>query len=63
MEFGENKEQERCYSGNTKREKDSQLCYIDGHLSSLECRVGTKTPKYKGGVVLRRDIVRDDSGA
>ena len=28
-----------------KREKESPLCHIDGHLSSQECGVGTKAPK------------------
>ena len=30
---------------NHKRDKESPLCYIDGHLSSPECRVGTELPK------------------
>ena len=39
------KSKKRCFSGSTKREKESPLCCIDGHLSSQECRVRTKAPK------------------
>ena len=47
-----------------KRQKESPLCYTDGHMSSHERGVRTKiTKKYKGRVVLRGDIVKDDSGA
>ena len=48
------------------KEKESPLCYIDGHQS---CHVknmrsrNPKLPKYKARVVLREDIVKDDSGA
>ena len=45
LSVGENEEQERCYSGSTKREKESPLGYIVGHVSSQECRRGTKAPK------------------
>ena len=30
------------YSGSTKRQKESPLCHIDGHMSPHECGVGTK---------------------
>ena len=32
----------RGYSGGTKRQKESPLCYIEGHLSSQKCGVGGK---------------------
>ena len=35
----------------------------DGHLSSQKCGVRNTLQKYKGRVVLRGDIVKDDSGA
>ena len=35
----------------------------DGSLSSLEFGAGTQFQKYKGRVVLRGDIVKDDSGS
>ena len=55
-------EQKGGYSVSTMREKENPLCYIDGHLSSQECGVGTEVPEvYRGRVVLRGDIVKDDS--
>ena len=40
------------------------FCLTDGHLSFEECRIGGKsTKKYKGRVVLRGDIGKDDSGS
>ena len=41
MEFGKSHEQKGRYSGSTKRQKESPLCYIDGHMSPQKCRVGT----------------------
>ena len=41
----------------------SSFCLTDGHLSFEECRIGDKAPKYNGLVVLRSDIVKDDSGS
>ena len=35
---GESQEQEGGYSRSTKRQKESPLCYIDGHLSSQKMR-------------------------
>ena len=35
------KSKKRDYSVSTQRQKESPLCYIDGHLSSLKWRVGT----------------------
>ena len=43
--------------------KESPLCHIDKHISPQKCKIGTKLQKYKGRVVLREDIVKDDSGA
>ena len=39
------------------------ICLTDGHLSFDKCCIGGKAPKYKGRVVLRGDIVKDDSGS
>ena len=33
MGFGKSQEQEGGYSGSTKRQKESPLCYTDGHMS------------------------------
>ena len=41
----------------------SSFCIIDGHMSFEECRIGGKHRKYKGRVVLRGDIVKDESGS
>ena len=44
--------------------KDCSLCYIDGPMPSQELGVGPAVPKkYKGLVVLRGDVVKDDSGS
>ena len=52
---------------NTSGSKDvgrkSSFCVTDGHLSSEKCWIGGKAQKYKGRVVFRGDIVKDDSGA
>ena len=39
---GECQEQKGGYSRSTKRQKESPLCYTDGHVSSQECGVGTE---------------------
>ena len=46
-----------------KKEKESQLWHIDGHLSSPDAELEPKHQIYKGRVVLRGDIVKDDSVA
>ena len=47
-----------------KQEHKRSFCLTDGHLSSEECRFGDKAPKiYKGRVVLRGDIGKDNSGS
>ena len=38
------------------------FCVVNGYLSSQEFGGGAKIQKYKGRVVLRGDIVKDDSG-
>ena len=48
----ESQEREKCYSWSTKREEANPLCYVDGHVSSWECRF-----------VFRRSMVKDDPGA
>ena len=45
-----------------KRDK-KKVRYIDGHLSSQNAELEPKFQKYKGRVVLRGDIVKDDSGS
>ena len=44
-------------------QKESPLCYIDEHTSPQKRGVRTRIRKYRGRVVLRGDIVKDDSGA
>ena len=39
------KEQKRGHSGSTKREQESSLCHIDGHLSPQKCGVRTEASK------------------
>ena len=51
MATGTSQKQEGGYSRSTKRQKESPLCFIDGHLVT------------SSRVVLRGDIVKDDSGA
>ena len=59
-----NQEQEGGYSRSTKRQKESPLCYTDGHMCHLKnAELGPKLQKYKGRVVLRGDIVNDSSGS
>ena len=62
MATGISQEQEGDYSRGTKRQKESPLCYIDiCHLKNAELK--PQLQKYEGRVVLRGDIVKDDSGA
>ena len=63
MKFGQSQEQEGSYSRSTKRQKKKvqfatlmDMC----HLQTAELE--HKLKKYKGRVVLRGDIVKDDSG-
>ena len=41
----------------------SSLCINNGHMSSENAELESKHQKYKGRVVLRGDIVEDDSGS
>ena len=46
------------------QKQKSSFCVIDGSVSSQEFGVGTSiSKKYKGRVVLRGDMVKDDSGS
>ena len=38
----------RGYSGSTKRQKESPLCFIDGHLSSQNAELQQKLQKFQG---------------
>ena len=52
------------HPGRTKRQNESPLCHIDGHTPPQKnAELEPKLQKYKGRVVLRGDIVKDDSGA
>ena len=42
MAAGDGQEQKRSYSGGSKRQRESPLCYIDGLMSSLKSGVRTK---------------------
>ena len=62
--FGKNQVQKGSYSGSTKRQKESPLCFIE--LKNAEF-VGSQnyrsTNEELCRIVLRGDIVKDDSGA
>ena len=63
MAADESQEQKGGHSGSTVRRQNGPFCYSDGHLSSQEFGVGTTNSKSKGRVVLRGDIVKDESGS
>ena len=42
IEIGKSQEQEGGYPGSTRRQQESPLCHIDGHISFQECGVGTQ---------------------
>ena len=63
MATGESPEQEGGYSRSTKRQKESPLCFIDDICYPENAELEPKLQKYQGRVVLRGDIVKDDSGA
>ena len=47
-----------------KERRTVHFCYADRHLPSQKFGVGTPiSQKYNGRVVLRGDIVKDDSGS
>ena len=63
VEFGENEERKRCFSGSTKRKRKVHFATLMDicHLKNAELE--QKHHKYKGRVVLRGDMGKDDSGA
>ena len=63
MGFGNSQEQEGGYPGSTKRQKDVLFATLMD-ICHLKMRsYNPKLQKYKGNVVLRGDIVNDDSGS
>ena len=46
-----------------KRRGYSSFCIINGHLSSENAELEAKHQKYKGRVVLRVVVVKDNSGS
>ena len=54
-------EQKGGHRRGTEKQQQSSLCFIDGLVSEKELE--PQFQKYKGRVVLRSDIVKDDSGA
>ena len=58
--FGKSQEQKGDYSGSKKRQKESPLGYIDGHMSPQKAELAPKLQKYRGRVVLGGEI-KDDS--
>ena len=63
MTADESQEQERSDRKSKEQGHKSSFCVIDGSLSSQEYGAGTSVQKYKGRVVLRGDIVNDESGS
>ena len=55
--LGKVKSKKEAHSVEAQREKESPLCYIDGHLSSQNSELEPKYQKYQGRVALRGDIV------
>ena len=53
----------RGHQRGTEGREDSSFFYTKGHMPSQKLGVGTQVQKYKGRVVLRGDIVKDDSGS
>ena len=60
----ESQEQEGGYSSSTKRQRESPLCHVDGHMSPQKMRIWTQTCRStKAESCSGGDIVEDDSGA
>ena len=57
----ESQEQETGHREGIKRGKDSSLCNADGLLPFKNSELEHKGQKYQGRVVLRGDVVKDDS--
>ena len=63
MASDESQEQKKGHPKGTKRGKDSSFCYANRFVPPQELGLGAKFQKYKGRVVLRGDVVKDDSGS
>ena len=63
MELGKCREQKGVYPGSTKRQQESPLCHIDGHVSSQKFGIATKITEVQWQNCVLGDIIKDDSGA
>ena len=63
MEFGKSQEQKGGHSGSSKRQKESPLCPIDGHLTPQKMRRWSPNYRSTKAESCSGDIVKDDSGA
>ena len=63
MAIGESQEQEGGHSGSTKRQKKVHFATLMDPCHLKNAELEPKLQKYKGRVVLRGDIVKEDSGA
>ena len=63
MGLGKSHEQKGGYSGSTKRQKEVHFASLMDICHIKKRELEPKLQKYKGRVVLRCDIVKDDSGA
>ena len=66
MANDQSQEQQRGHQRGFERREDSSFSYAGGHLSSVISKNSELEPKfqeYKGRVVFRGDIVKDDSGS
>ena len=59
----ESQKQERSDRGSKESRQNRTFCVGDGPLSSQELGVGASISKIQSRVVLRGDIVKDDSGS
>ena len=63
MGFGKRQEQEGCYSGSTKRHKESPLCCTDGHICHLKnAELEPKLQKNTKAETIRLKINSNDFG-
>ena len=63
VELDKSQKQETSDRGSKDVGRYSSFCIINGHMSSENAELEAKHQKYKGRVVLRGDIVKDDSGS
>ena len=64
VELVERQEHKGGYPGSTKRQQESPLCIVDGHVSPQKCGVRTQIAKMqRSESCSEEDIVKDDSGA